>query len=461
MKRPFNLLANFCSTRLKYTQISKGNLRTLTQPIANKKPNYTTAEDAMNLIKIVSGYNLFVHSFASTPTELLHAMCNHVRINSIKNLNLHHIGLCGEVPWISEYFHGKIRSNCFFISDNLRTLVQQGHADYTPIFLSQLPYLFSHFEIPIDVAIITVSPPDEHGFCTTGITCEGSYEAVRAAKSIIGYHFFGKLNQQPVYIHVCLYIALEKSTMPRTFGDTLIHISHFNAVVQSKQPIYMRTEDEMLLLNDTEKKIGRIIAEELVADGATLQIGIGTIPEAVLHALNNHRNLGVHTELLSDGIIDLFKKNIITNCLKTVDAGKIVTSFAYGTQAFYDFVNNNPIVEFRSSAYTNDPAVIARQSKMTAINSAIEIDITGQIVSDSIGSMFYSGYHFDNFLNGAGVVTTRGHARYIVTEYGIAQLWGKNVRQRAYEMIRIAHPNHRESLEKAAFQQMHCMPSKD
>ncbi|VDM40786.1 unnamed protein product [Toxocara canis] len=368
---------------------------------------------------------------------------------------------------------GKIRSNCLFIDGGTRNLVKEGHADYTPIFLSDSATLYSSFALPVDVALITVSPIDEHGYCTLGVSADCSVSAVRAAQKII---------------------AMVNESMPRTFGDTIIHCSHIDTLVNARQPIHSKNVSE-LTTTETEQKIGRLIAENLVDDGATLQIGIGAIPDSVLSAMRHHRELGVHTEMFSDGVIDLIEKNVITNSRKTVDVGKVVATFAFGTSKFYRFIDNNPLFVFKSCGYTNDPQLIKRHHKMTAINSAIEVDLTGQIVSDSIGASFYSGFGGQTdfvygsavaedgqgksiialasttakgqskivpfIKEGAGVVATRGHSRYIVTEYGIANTWGKSVRRRAYELIQIAHPNHRERLEKAAFERLKCMPSKD
>lgn len=272
-------------------------------------------------------------------------------------------------------------------------------------------------------------------------------------------------------------------------------MSHFDKMVRINRPCYSLPDDKKAKIGKIERKIGKLIADNLVADGATMQMGIGGIPDATLSQMRNHKDLGVHTELFGDGVVDLIKAGVITNMRKTVDPGKVVSSFAFGTKHLYDFINNNPMFLFRSCAYTNDTQIIRQQHRMTAINSAIEIDLTGQVSADSIGTRFYSGFGgqvdyiygssvaddgegkpiialpsvtTDNksrivpcLKEGAGVVTTRGHVRYVVTEYGIAQLWGKTVRQRAYELIQIAHPDHREDLEKAAFARLKCMPAKD
>ncbi|VDK42093.1 unnamed protein product [Anisakis simplex] len=432
-------------------------------------------------------------------------MCIQVESGKLNDLHLNHILLAGAIPWTEQKFHGitsqlhfdtiftaltfkclpkssiclptskcatsgKIRSNCMFLDSGIRKLVQQGLADYTPMFLSDTSTLYSTFAMPVDVALITVSPIDEHGYCTLGVSADCSVSAVRAARNII---------------------ALVNETMPRTFGDTTIHCSHIDALVNATTAIHAKSD---LRNTESDDEIGKLIAENLVDNGATLQLGIGAIPDSVLSAMRNHKDLGIHTEMFSDGVIDLIQRNVINNSKKNVDPGKVIATFAYGTEQFYKFINNNPLFAFRSCAYTNDPQLIRRHHKMTAINSAIEIDLTGQIASDSIGASFYSGFGGQTdfvygtataedgqgkaiialpsttakgqskivpFLKeGAGVVATRGHARYIVTEYGIANIWGKSVRQRAYELIRIAHPDHRKSLEKAAFERLKCMPSR-
>uniref|UniRef100_F1KY80 4-hydroxybutyrate coenzyme A transferase n=1 Tax=Ascaris suum TaxID=6253 RepID=F1KY80_ASCSU len=446
-------------------------LRTLTNPIGRGEAKYTSLEEAIKLVK--TGDVIFPSASAATPSDLLRELCRQVDQGRIEHVQIVNTLIEGGAPWDDPKYYGKVKSNTMFITSSTRKLIQSGHGDYTPIFLSEIAKLFSSFRQHVDVAIVTISPPDEHGNCTLGLAADCTVEAVRAAKTIIGE---------------------VTPSMPRTFGDTQIHISQLDAVVKTDRPIYAQ---EPMEENTDENiaKIGKYIAENLVDDGATLQIGIGAIPDAACALLTHHKDLGVHTELLSDGVIDLIERNVVTNSRKTLDPGKIVTSFAYGTRKFYDYLDNNPLFLFRTAAYTNSPHIIMQHHKMTSINSCIEMDITGQIVSDSIGTKYYSGFGGQvDFVygsaaaldgqgkaiialssctgkgdskivpylkHGAGVVTTRGHAQYIVTEYGIANLWGKSVRQRAYALIQIAHPKHREMLEKGAFEIMKCMPSKD
>ncbi|KHN78069.1 4-hydroxybutyrate coenzyme A transferase [Toxocara canis] len=444
-------------------------LRTLTRCLYDKKPHFMTLADAASLIE--SGSSIYVHPAA--PIEILNEVCRRVGEGRLKDLHLNHMLILGDAPWNKPQFYGKIRSNCLFICDGTRKLVQEGEADYTPIFLSQAEELYESFAIPVDVALITVSPIDEHGYCSLGISADSSVAAARAATKII---------------------AVVDDMMPRTFGDTVIHASQIDALVRAKHRVHAK-EEGCMEADEISMKIGSLIADNLVDDGATLQIGIGKIPDSTLRAMKGHKDLGVHTEALADGVMHLMRRNVITNARKSTDVGKVVTTYAHGTRRLYEFIDNNPAFLFRSCGYTNDPAVIRKQHKMTAINSAIEVDLTGQVVADSVGKSFYSGFggqvdfiygasiaedgrgkpvialssttptgssKIVPFLKqGAGVVTTRAHVRYVVTEYGIASLWGKSVRERAYELIRIAHPDHREKLEKAAFERLQCMPCRD
>ncbi|KAK0409531.1 hypothetical protein QR680_004602 [Steinernema hermaphroditum] len=445
-------------------------VRTLSNPLEGKKANYTSVEDAVSMVK--SGDSIHVHGCASTPTELLDELCKQALERDLKGLKLSHILTFGNAKWIEKEYSDRIRSNCIFTCANMRKPVNAGIADYIPVFLSESIRLYDEKALPLDVAFITVSPPDAHGYCSLGVNVDCSSAAARNAKKII---------------------AIENPSMPLTFGDSVIHVSQIDALVKvNERGIYEMSNGKG---SEEEKRIGKLIAENLVDNGATLQMGIGAIPDSSLAAMANHKDLGIHSEMISDGVIDLIKKNVVTNNKKTVLPGQVVTSFAMGSRKFYDFLDGNPQITFASSAFTNDVHVIAEQSNMTAINSCIEIDLTGQICSDSIGTNIYSGFGgqvdfiygtavtkdrkgkpiialtsqtnkgiskiVPTLKEGSGVVTTRGHVRYVVTEYGIAQLWGKNLRQRAYELIQIAHPNHREELEKAAFERLKCMPSRD
>ncbi|MEO6869502.1 MAG: acetyl-CoA hydrolase/transferase C-terminal domain-containing protein, partial [Ginsengibacter sp.] len=338
--------------------------------------------------------------------------------------------------------------------------VNEGRGDYIPVFLSEIPNLFRRNILPLDVALVHVSLPDQHGFCSLGVSVDVAATAVKTSKYVI---------------------AQINPNMPRTFGDGQVHINNFNAVVRTESLLPEIVSDK----SDSPafKKIGMYCAD-LIEDGATVQTGIGAIPDAVLASLTGHKELGIHTEMFSDGILPLVEKGVITNQHKKKGRGKIMTSFILGTRKLYDFVHNNPGILVMNIDYVNDTAIIRANPKVAAINSAIEIDITGQVCSDSIGTYHYSGVGGQvDFMRGAalseggkpiialtsttskgiskivpflkqgaGVVTTRAHAHYIVTEYGIAFLYGKNMRERAKALINIAHPNHRETLEKAAFE---------
>ncbi|CAJ0605185.1 unnamed protein product [Cylicocyclus nassatus] len=400
-------------------------------------------------------------------------MCRHVKRNNLSDIRPSHIVLRGKIPWTEKEYWDSIRSNCLFICANLRSLVNQGHADYTPVFLSQIPSLFYSRELPVDVALISVSPPDKRGFCTMGVDIDCSRAAASNAKKIV---------------------ALVNPSLPRTHGDTSIHISQIDYMVEVKdRDVHAKPDGKEP--SQVEKTIGKLIAENLVEDGATLQLGIGTLPDTTLAAMKNHKDLGIHTEAVGDGVIDLIEMGVITGLKKSILPGKIVTSYAYGTKRFYELIDNNPLFYFESCEFTNHHEVIRSNAKMTTVNACIEIDLSGQIASDSIGNTLYSGFGgqvdfvsasatahdgqgkaiivlpsrtskgkpkiVSSLTESAGVVTTRGHTHYIVTEYGIADLFGKNIRQRAYELIRIAHPDDRENLEKAAFERFKCMPSKN
>ncbi|MFH4975297.1 hypothetical protein AB6A40_002006 [Gnathostoma spinigerum] len=445
--------------------------RVLIHSIKGKKPNFTSLQDAISLIK--SDCDIFVHPFGATPTELLQELCRQVSSGRLTDVRLSHVLHQGDVPWAKPECIGKVRSNCLFIHNSTRQLVKEGKADYTPAFLSDLPRLYINHIIPVDYALVQVSPPDNHGFCSLGCSVDCTFAVCQVADHII---------------------ALVNEQMPRTFGDTVIHSSQFDAMVEVNRPIIGKP-DSTMKADEDEEKIGKFIADNLIDDGATLQMGIGALPDSCWAAMKNHKNLGVHTELLSDGVIDLVKENVISNACKTIDNGKIVTSLAFGTKEFYEFLDNNPVIEFRSCGYTNNPSIIRQQHKMTSINTVIEMDLTGQSTAESIGASFYSGFGgqldfaygagvtddgegksiiamtsttrngqskiVPYLKEGAGVVVTRGHVRYVVTEYGVAQLFGRSVRHRAYELIHIAHPQFRESLEKAAFERLKCMPSRD
>jgi acyl-CoA hydrolase len=417
---------------------------------------YITAEEAIQMIK--PGQRVFIHGGAATPHFLLQHLAN--RYRELWNVELVSISLQGDAILADKKYKDSFRMNSLFVSQNIREAINSGRGDYIPVFLSEVPNLFRKNILPIDVAIVQVSPPDKHGYCSLGVSVDVAAAAVKSA-----WYTIAQINPR----------------MPRTLGDGLIKADTFDAMVYSEQEL---PEVRCIKENgEIELRIGAYCAE-LVEDGATIQTGIGSIPDAVLASLTNHKQLGMHTEMFSDGIIPLVEKGVITNEHKKKHRGKIVTSFVLGSRALYDFIDDNPSVIALGIDYVNDTAVIRTNPKVTAINSAIEVDITGQVCSDSIGTYHYSGVggqmdfvrgaslseggkpiialpsitskgisRISSFLKqGAGVVTTRAHAHYIVTEYGIAYLYGKNMRQRAKALIDIAHPNHREDLEKAAFE---------
>lgn len=414
-----------------------------------------SAEEAVKVIK--SGDRVFIHSIAAAPYVLIDSMI--ARAPELEDVEIVQIHTEGEAKYAQPEYADSFRTHAMFVGANLRKAVQEGHADYIPVFLSEIPSLFRRKILPLNVALVQVSPPDKHGYCSLGIAVDVSAAAVQTADFVV---------------------AQVNPNMPRTHGDGLIHVDKIDYCVDVDTPL---SEQGGNVLSPIEITIGKHCAE-LIDDGATLQMGIGAIPDAVLNALSNHRNLGIHTEMFSDGLISLVKKGIVNGVKKNVHPGKIVGSFIMGTKKLYNFVDDNPEVLLLDVAHVNDTAVIRRNPKVTAINSAIEVDLTGQVCADSIGPFQYSGVggqmdfmrgaslseggrpiialpsttrkgisRIVSFLKeGAGVVTTRAHVHFIVTEYGIARLYGKSLRQRAKAMINIAHPNHREQLEKEAFE---------
>lgn len=418
--------------------------------------NFVSAEEAVSIIK--SGDRIFGHGSACTPNILYDELAK--QSSRLKAVEMVSITQQGNVEIAKPAYKDSFYVNSLFTSAPVREAVNSGNGDYVPIFLSEIPILFKNGILPIDVALITVSPPDNHGYCTLGTSVDVARSAIDTAKRII---------------------AIVNPKMPRTHGDGMIHINRIEKMVWS--------EEDLLTINYSEKvgeeemKIGRNVAE-LIDDKATIQMGIGTIPDAVLQCLHNHKDLGVHTEMLSDGVIDLIKNDVINNKYKGTHANRTITSFCFGTRRLYDFVDDNPAVAFMDVQHVNFPINIMKNKKMHAINSAIEIDLTGQVCADSIGTYQFSGIggqmdfmrgaalseggkpimalssrtkkgvpRIVPFLKqGAGVVTTRGHIHYVVTEFGTAYLYGKNLRQRAQALIEISHPDDREMLEKAAFE---------
>jgi len=417
--------------------------------------NYTTAQAALGLIK--SGQRVFVHGSACTPLFLLRELTKHK--NRLEGVELISITLQGDVEIAKKGYEKSFHINSLFVSEPVREAVKEGRADFIPAFLSDIPDMMRSV-LPVDVALVQVSPPDIHGYCTLGTSVDVARTAVNCAPIII---------------------AQVNPKMPRTHGDGMIHTDRFAAMVFHDEALPEVNYGAMI--TPEELRIGEHVAS-LIDDGSTLQVGIGAIPDAVLKSLFSHQNLGMHTEMFSDGVIDLFEKDIINNSKKKIHPNKLVTSFALGTKKLYDYIDDNPAFAFLDIDYVNDPHVIRRNPKVIAINSAVEVDLTGQICADSIGMYQYSGIGGQmDFMRGAalseggkpiialnsrtqkgkskivpylqqgaGVVTTRGHVHYVVTEYGVAYLYGKNLRQRAKLLIDIAHPDDREKLTKESFE---------
>ncbi|MDZ7807909.1 MAG: acetyl-CoA hydrolase/transferase C-terminal domain-containing protein [Gracilimonas sp.] len=413
---------------------------------------YKTADEAVKIIK--SWDRVFVHGVSATPVKLVEAMTR--RHNELKKVEVVHLHTEGPAPYADPEYKDSFFVNALFVGANVRKAINEGRGDYVPVFLSEVPNLFRNKIMPLDVALIHVSPPDKHGYCSLGVSVDVTVAAVQTAKYVI---------------------AQVNPNMPRTHGDGLIHVNQINALVEVDDDLPEQIVPEP---DEAELRIGQFCAE-LIDDGATLQMGIGAIPNAVLKSLTGHKNLGIHTEMFTDGVIDLVESGVITGKKKKIHPGKIVSGFVMGTRKTYDFIDDNPAVAMLDIAYINDTAVIRRNPKVTAINSAVEVDLTGQICADSIGTYQYSGVGgqmdfirgaslspggkpiialpsvtrkgisriVPHLKQGAGVVTTRAHVHYVVTEYGIANLYGKNMGQRAEALVNIAHPDHREELNKA------------
>jgi len=424
------------------------------------KSKVCSAEEAVKAIK--SGNRVYVHPGCAVPDVLVDAMCT--RYRDLEDVEVIHLLTVGECQYSRPEMEGHFRHNALFVGKNVRKAVNDGRADFTPIFLSEVCQLFTKNYLPLDVSLIQVSPPDKHGFCSFGVGVESTKCAATLAKVVIA-----QVNQQ----------------MPRTLGDSFIHvdkITHFVPVNVPLKELPQVSNEISPEEAEVYERIGKNIAG-LIEDGSTLQLGIGAIPDAVLRYLHDKNDLGVHTEMFSDGVVKLVEEGVITNERKTLHVGKIVASFVLGTKPLFDFIDNDPVIEFHPSIYVNDPFVIAKNDKMVAINSAIEIDLTGQVCADSIGVEFFSGFGGQlDFIRGAsrsrrgkpiialpatakdgglsrivpmlapgaGVTTTRGDVHYVVTEYGVANLYGKTVRQRAQDLIAIAHPDFRGELEQNA-----------
>lgn len=413
-----------------------------------------TAEEAVKVIK--SHDRVYIQAAAAVPQELIDAMTD--RHEELRNVEVCHLHLEGRTPYADPKYRDSFHVNSFFIGHNVRHTLKAGNGSYTPVFLSEVPLLFKRNILPLDVALIQVSPPDRHGYCSLGVSIEAILSAIESAKHVI---------------------ALINEQMPRVHGEGIIHISELNTFVEVDRPI---PEFILPIPNEVECKIGDHIAQ-LIDDRSTLQMGIGSIPNAVLSRLGNHKDLGLHTEMFSDGVIDLILKDVINGNYKGINAGKSLTTFLMGSKRLYNYVDDNPFIEMRSCDYVNDVQNIRKNPKMIAINSAIQVDLSGQVCADSIGTRLYSGVggqmdfirgaslseegkaiiampsmtnkgisRIVPFLNpGAGVVTTRAHVQYIVTEYGVANLYGKTIKQRVAELVKIAHPDQREHIEREYF----------
>jgi 4-hydroxybutyrate CoA-transferase len=416
----------------------------------------TTADKAVR--KVQSGDRIFLTGNCSVPQTLLRELVKYAP--DLENVEICQALSIGPADYVSPGMEKHLRVNTMFISENVREAVHQGRSDFTPVLLSEFTLLFKNKMLPVNVAFIHVSPPDEHGFCSLGIEVGLSKSPAESADMIIA-----EVNQQ----------------MPRTLGDSFIHISRITCLVPVDYPL-PELPMNMGETSDISKNIAAYIAE-LIPDGATMQMGIGEIPDAVLRFLYEKKDLGIHSEMFSDGVIDLVEAGVITNARKTLHQGKIIAGFILGTKKLYDWVDDNALIEFHRTEYVNDPFVIAQNDRMVAVNSALEIDLTGQVCADSIGTRLYSGVggqldfiygasrakegvpiialsskakSFSRIVTtlklGAGVVTSRNHVRYIVTEYGVADLYGKTIRQRALQLIRISHPEFRDQLTYEAKQ---------
>lgn len=413
---------------------------------------YVSAVDALKVVQ--SGNRVYVQAAAATPTVLTKALAD--RAGELRNVEVCHLHTEGEAAYANLELAESFHVNSFFIGANVRHTLKAGNGSYTPVFLSELPHLFRNKIVHLDVALIHVSPPDSHGYCSLGVSVEATVAAIENAKYII---------------------AQVNPNMPRTFGDGVLHVSEIDYLVEVNEPIYAH---EVVPFTKEEEKIGEYIAS-LIEDRSTLQMGIGSIPNAALSKLVHHKDLGLHTEMFSDGVIDLIEKDVINCNYKGVLRGRALATFLVGSKRLYDFVDDNPFLVMKESSMVNDTAFIRKNPKMVAINSAIEVDLTGQVCADSIGTRMYSGVggqmdfirgaslseggkaiialpsvtkrgesRIVPFLKeGAGVVTTRAHVHYVITENGIADLYGKTLQQRQKELVRIAHPDHQEAIERA------------
>jgi len=414
-----------------------------------------SAEDAVKIVK--SNDRVYLQAAAAAPQVLIRALSK--RHEELRNVEICQLHTEGEAPYANPDYKDSFHVNSFFVGKNIRHTLSAGNGSYTPVFLSELPLLFKRGIIKLDVAFIHVSPPDKHGYCSLGVSVEATLAAIDNATYVVA-----QVNPQ----------------MPRTHGDGIIHITEIDIFVDCDEPI---PQHPMPQLSETEKKIGDYVAS-LIEDRSTLQMGVGNIPNAVLTRLTNHKDLGLHTEMFSDGVIDLILKDVINGNYKGVSRGRALATFLMGSKRLYDYVDDNPFIEMRASDYVNDVSIIKQNPRMVAINSAIEVDVTGQVCADSIGTKIYSGVGgqmdfirgaslseggkaiialpsvtkkgvsriVSSLKPGAGVVTTRAHVHYVITEYGIANLYGKTIADRVKAWVNIAHPDHRETIDRQYFE---------
>ncbi len=422
-----------------------------------KQIKFVSAQEAVKVIK--SNDRVHLHSVAVTPLPLIHAMCERGRNKEFRNVRIQHIHTEGEVDYANKEFEGIFQLESFFVGANVRKQTQAGYADYIPVFLHETQRLIREGYLNVNVAMIMVSPPDKFGYVSLGTSVDATLAAVETADTVI---------------------ALVNPNVPRAFGDAMISLNDIDIFVEDDSELYCHNAGE---ISEIDRKIGKYVAE-LVEDGSTLQMGIGAIPNAVLSMLGNHKDLGVHSEMFADGILPLVDKGVVNGKNKAIDKGKLVATFLMGSKKLYDFIDDNPGVAMQDVKYTNRVNIIAKNPKVTAINSALQIDITGQVCADSIGTKFYSGVGGQiDFLRGAslskggkpiiaipsvtnkgvskiapilipgaGVVSTRANIHWLVTEYGAVNLYGRTLQDRAKMIISIAHPDHQEELDRAAFE---------
>ncbi|MFI3293139.1 MAG: acetyl-CoA hydrolase/transferase C-terminal domain-containing protein [Rikenellaceae bacterium] len=418
---------------------------------------FVTATEAVKSIK--SGDHIHLSSVASAPQCLINAMCERGAAGELRDVHIHHLHTEGPAPYADAKFEGVFQLDSFFVGANVRKETQAGYADYIPVFLSETQKLYRSGAVPCNVAMIQVSTPDKHGYVSLGTSVDATLAAVECAETVI---------------------AVVNKYVPRSFGDAMIHSSRINLFVEEDTPL---EEAHFSTPSDVEVAIGKHCAA-LIEDGATLQMGIGAIPNAVLSQLGGHKNLGIHTEMFADGVLPLVESGVINGEAKNIDKGMMVSTFLMGSQKVYDFIDDNPGVRMMDVGYTNDPYIIAKNDRVTAINSALQVDLTGQVCADSLGTKFYSGvggqvdFVYGASLSkggkamiampsitnkglskiapvltsGAGVVTTRSHIHYFVTEFGAVDLYGKSMQERARLLISIAHPSAQEELDRAAFE---------